>query len=815
MLMRKFLFCATSALLMTAASFAASPTDHGSTSSLLQKALKATTAHRFDEARAAYESLCEQDPAAGFPLYARFLKLTKQTTDVQALLGSDRFRSADSLTRARTLSILGEERAALDVLSTTTEAQEVYPAAILAYNILRELGQYEAAYARLLHALRDPRLTVWERTDLFRRLVQNEAQQPLAEVMYDILRALVDDPSVDTPHIRQTISEAIAVLDGQPRYGEFRRRMLDEATSDPLAAWIAALTSIRKDDVGEARRLLESAHAMVGLTTGTKNLVLEELAQLPTVEPEIAEKLYRELVPIAKNPDRIRLKLAGILFKAKRYEEVCAVLQEIDRKHLDEGEQKLVANMRLTALAKVRPATEVVRAFEEEAVGKPYAYNRELAEAPFALLPETPQHLEFRKALQSRLRETTAPPELLILMVSTENQLRSFEAVVAALKAYTDARPNDYEALNEYAIAAGQRAYIMLVGPHETTPPLEQVRASADEAARALWRLVQSRPYAPEPYLRLIELYRAAGDSEKAIRVAKFVSEQTSATAEQVHLAAYLLDSAGLTTDSIALYQEAIKRDPQSGKFKMNLANAYRKLGENDKAFALYKELFEHGSYGRQHHVHQLTEDAYSLAEKSGKVGELMEFWRSLKSRADIPQRDELLIHIANLLLEKKHYDDALEFFDTLAREYPERREEIELARAKAYVFQGNVSAARQVYEKLAERAKSRDELIENWTDFGILLASAGDFAGAIELWRKVATDFPEHPRAARGLILAAQAEIARGNKNQALELVTLYLSRDRGDSDGERQARELLATLSRSDQDAPGKHAGEERKDH
>src|SRR5690606_18689252 len=143
--------------------------------------------------------------------------------------------------------------------------------------------------------------------------------------------------------------------------------------------------------------------------------------------------------------DRVRLRLAGILFKAKRYEEVCRVLEEIDRTKLSEGDRKLLPNMLLTAMAKVRPATQVVAAFENEAKGQPYPFLRELAEAPFALLPETEDHLKYRQALQARLRESTAPTELLVLMMSTENQLRSSEAVVAALEAYTQARPKDYE----------------------------------------------------------------------------------------------------------------------------------------------------------------------------------------------------------------------------------------------------------------------------------------------------------------------------------------------------------------------------------
>jgi tetratricopeptide (TPR) repeat protein len=370
--------------------------------------------------------------------------------------------------------------------------------------------------------------------------------------------------------------------------------------------------------------------------------------------------------------------------------------------------------------------------------------------------------------------------------------------VVAALENYTQARPNDYEALNEYAIAASQQAWLMLAGPHETTPPLAMVQQAVDKAARALWKVVRMRPYATEPYLRLMELYRAVGERDKALGVASSLASHTSATAEEIHLAAYILDEAGYTTESLVLFRRAIELDPQNGRFRMNFANALRKLGRDAEAMAIYRDLFERGSHGHQHHVHQLTEDAFALAEKLGQTDALVQFWRSLATRPDVPQREELLPQIGELLVNKKRFSEGLEFLELARKLFPDTRDRVELSIAKAAAMQGDIAHAHAIYAARADRAPSRDARIDVLLDYGRLLATIGDFADAVAHWESLAAACPDQPRAARALLLAAQAELARGNSARAQQLANAYLSRDRGDSEGEREAREFLAELTR-----------------
>lgn len=777
--------------------FGSAPPEHVTTTSLIQEAMRATAHRNFAVAHEKYEQLLTLDPATGYPLYARFLARTKQTTAIRELFSRESFGKLSPLAQSRTALAAGDTAKAQELLEETTSPAELYAATIALYNLLRDAGETTRAQERLLSSLRAPTLSPAQRLDLFERLLRVAPTQRLSDVFCEVLASVVSESALDFPELRQLVAEALANLDSKPGYAKLRSDLSARSSVDPLAAWLESLAWQRRGDTARARSILETGLKNARVTTTTKAILLEELAQLPNLELDRAEQLYKELLPLASHPDRVRLRLAGILFKAKRYEEVCRVLEEIDRTKLSEGDRKLLPNMLLTAMAKVRPATQVVAAFENEAKGQPYPFLRELAEAPFALLPETEDHLKYRQALQARLRESTAPTELLVLMMSTENQLRSSEAVVAALEAYTQARPKDYEALNEYAIAASQRAYSLVVGPHETTPSQELVREQVDKAARALWQVVKSRPYATEPYLRLMELYRVVGERDKALGVANALAKHTSATAEEIHLAAYLLDEVGFTTDSLTFYQEAIQLDPQNGRFKMNLANAYRKLGRDQDAMALYRELFERGSHGRQHHVHQLTEDAYALAEKLGQTAELIRFWRSLAARNDVPQRDELLVHVGALLVEKKRFSEATEFLELVMKLYPTSQDEVEPLIARAAAMQGDLARARDIYMARAKRATTQEERIETLMDFGRLLAAVGDFAGAIDHWEKLAGDFPEHPQAARALILAAQAAIANNQRERAQALLMKYLSIDRGDSEGERQARELLDTLS------------------
>jgi len=768
------------------------------TTSLIQQAMRATAARDFAAASRAYEQVLRLEPQTGFPLYARFLARTKQTTQLQELLDQPLFHAQPALVKARTAIAAGQTSQAIALLEETTAPADLYAARLALYQLLRDLGQDARAQQRILETVRMPQLTAGERLDLFSRILRNAPPDKIADVFLELLHAVVHEQLMDFPALRDFVAEALAYLDGRPGFAEFRSELARRGATDGVAAWIYAIALERRGDVDEARAILEKALASEATaTTPARCLVLEELAQSPGLDLANAEKLYKELLPITSNPDRVRLRLAGILFKAKRYTEVVQTIAQINRARLSDVDQKLAANMRLTALAKVAPAADVVRAFEEEARGKPYAYLRELAEAPFALLPETSDHLKYRAALQGRLRETTAPTELYVLMMSTENQLRTPNAVVAALDAYTQAHPEEYEALNEYAIAASQYAFSLVTGPQETTPSAEMVTQAVDQAARALWRVVSSRPYAIEPYQRLIHLYRAAGLPDKAQGVALSLMKHTSATAEQVHLAAYLLDETGYTTEALPLYRDAIARDPQNGRFKMNLANALRKLGRNSEALALYYDLFEHGSYGRQHHIHQLTEDAWEAATKSGQTAELIRFWRKLAQREDLPQRDEFLVHVGSLLVDKKHFTDGLDFLALARRAYPDLRDEIEPIEARAAAMQGDVARAERIYMERVKRASTEYEKIDARLDYGKLLAGVGAFKEAVAAWEKLASDYPQNPKAARALLLAAQAHIANNDFAAAQELLAKYQSRDRGDSDGERQARELLETLT------------------
>lgn len=767
------------------------------TTTLLKEAMRFTARRDFENATHAYERLLAADPQSAFPLYARYLARTRQTSGIEHLLSHPEFLAMPPLVRARTFMAAGQTSAAIAQLTTTTSPQGTYSATLALFTLLRELGRDTEAKEALCKALSNTNLSPRERLDLFTRYIRQVTPVETAAVFEQLLSDLLAKGGIDFPAIRQFVAETLASLDGKPGYAEFRQTIAGRSEQSGVAAWLNALLHERRGDVDLGRIALDKALKRADLTTATRAVLLEELAQLSGADLTRAEALYRELIPLAYNPHRVRLRLAGVLFKAKRYDDVCKVLEEIDRRWLDEAERKLVANMRLTSMAKTKAASEVVKAFEEEARGKPYAYLRELAEAPFALLPETQDHLKYREALQARLRETTAPPELLVLMMSTENQLRSQEAVVAALEAFTQSFPKEYDALNEYAIAASQRAYSMVVGPHETTPSAELVSQAVDKAARALWQVISSRPYANEPYLRLIELYRVAGDRDKSRGVALSLLTHTSVTAEQVHLAAYLLDEAGYTTEAVAIYRDAIAREPENGRFKMNLANALRKLGHYRDAMDIYRELLSHGSYGRQHHVHQLTEDMYETAEKLGETAELIKFWMSLAHRPDVPQRDELLMQIGSLLIDKKRYADGIEFLDTAEKLFPDLTDDIEPQRAKAAAMQGNLEQARTIYSNRAKRTATDDEKIEILLDLGRLFAGAGAFDEAIEHWEKIAADFPAYPKAARGLLLAAQAELARNNAARARELISRYLSRDRGDSDGEREAQELLMKAS------------------
>ncbi|MCX7964404.1 MAG: hypothetical protein N2644_08020 [Candidatus Sumerlaea chitinivorans] len=767
-----------------------------STETLLRDAIRATAQRNLTSATACYQQLCQREPETGYPLFARYLSRTRQTTAAESLRAELTRLPLSSLGKARTAVALGETTAAIEMLSRAPESDDLYARTILLYALLNEQGKRIKARRQLLRAIQAPSLTPYERRDLFRKLLADVAATDLGAVLLSVFADFVQHGGFDTPQLREMATDALSACDGQPGFAELRTTLSENATTNPLAAWFSALVAQRAGDVASAQSYLERAWAETSATR-TGALIGEELAKFLVAQPDKAEAIYRQLITIGRNPDRVRLLFAQYLFKQKRYREVCALLESIDRSKLDETQRRLLSNMRLTAMATYAPAAEVVRAFEEEAAGRNWEQLRELAEAPFVLLPETPQHLEFRKALQARFRETTAPVELYVLMLSTEHQLRSQEAMLAALRAYVEARPHEYAAVDEYATAAGIRAIQLVSGPHETTPPLSQIQEAVDEAARALWKVVQNRPYALEPYQRLMSLYKTCQMPDKAREVPLALTKHTSATVEEIHLAAYLLAQEGFTTDSIPLYEEAIRKAPEIGRYKMNLAYAYQALGRNEEAMAIYRRLFVEGSFGRQHHIHQLVEDAYALAEKMGTLEDLLKFWNELRTKPDIPQRNEFLEHVARHLLSKKRYSEAQAFAETLLRDCPDDRDAAEILLAEIALAQGEISRARGIFMERASRAKSEQDRIRVRADYAALLASYQLVDQAVEEWLSVAREYSASPAAGRCYLYAAQAYLTSGKLTQARELVSTYLSRNYGDSDGERLARELMEKVN------------------
>jgi hypothetical protein len=524
-----------------------------------------------------------------------------------------------------------------------------------------------------------------------------------------------------------------------------------------------------------------------------KLLAWEELARLLPAAPDRAIRLYSELLEISPNPDRIRLSIAQLHFGARRYADACVALAPVDRAKLDESRRRIAGNMRLTAMAKSRPAADVVRAFEEESRGMRWGALRELAEAPFALLPETSDHLQFRNVLQARLRETTAPVELYALMMSTEDKLRSGEVVIAALHAYVEARPDEAEALREYAGAVAAMAFGLVAGSHETTPTAQALQATADEASKALWKLAQSRPYDPEPYQKLMALYNLFGLPDKARMVPAAIASRTSVTAEEVHLAAFLLAGAGLTTDSIPLYRRSLVLSPGSGKYLMNLAAALAKTGGGEEAAEIYCNLMLGGSHGRQYHAHQLHEDSYELAESRGKLGEHMEFLRGLSKKADLPGRGEFLLDAGKLMFARQRPDDSVMFLEIAMKTCPEEAAEAENLLANAYAMKGDMARAGEILKAREKRAKTKEEAIDARFLLAALHGAHGDAGNAVAEWKQLARDYPGEPAAARGYLAAAQTLMEKRDFAAARQLLDAYLAMNPGDSDAERSARELL----------------------
>lgn len=792
------------------------PAAPDTTSSLQREALALTARRRLPEAEAAYRRLAALSPDDGFPALGRFLARTGRTTEAAALAAEPALAAAPALLRARVAAATGDTSGALAVLRASlaadaapapgafaggsAAASDLHARASLAAGLARSSGHDSEAASILAAAATSPGPTPSQRRELVRAVSMSGDGAVLATVLPDVTARLVSGTDMPFPMLRETVWEAMTATAASPAFPRFADSVRAAGTTSPTAAWLSALVAIKRGDAASAARVLE-ATTSGPLSRRERLFVDEELARLvASAFPERAMALYEGLIRTAPDADRLRLAAAQVAFKMKDYSGSARLLAAIDRRALTEGSMQAFSNTRLAALAMLDRPADLVAAYEQETSGAKWTRARELAEAPFARLTETADHHKVRAAVEARLTQPGAQPLLHALRMSAMNQLRDTGGVTAALADYVIAVPGDLEARAELGVAIGGQALDMgkraTMADAPSTAPAA-VKQVADAAADALWRVARAKPYEPEGYIKLMELYRAFGHPELALQAARAPADEPGATPERVAFAAFLCATNGFPKESIPLYERALKEQPGNTKFRLNYAGALTRVDRFDEADTILRDLMKHGSGGKQFHTHELYLAALQLADKRGKVPEFLAFARALGADSAVPQRDVLLLDMARMLVGNGRAADAPPFLETAAGLFPAKRGEAKELLSDTYMGMKDFDRAEKVGAELAAEAASPEEKLRASQNLAVVKARRGDLDGAVKLWSGLAEASPNDRRATRGLISAAQALGENDRKTEARDLLNRYLKMATGDADGEATARQTLERMT------------------
>lgn len=766
--------------------------------SLLTQAYALTAKGDHTAAEATYRQLLQANPADGYPAYARYLARTGKTTATAQLLASPEFSAQPPLVRARTLVQAGERQKAIQALKqeSDTSTHTLYAKTLLLVNQLNSLGETEQASRQLEQAVQSPRLTGADRRDLFQHLLRIGGPTHLAEVLPQLAETIVTSSTITYVQARTMFVDALTVLGVGDNYADFHSKLMERAAT-PALAWLFALSNLKKGDTDAAASALDSVTSTV-LTPRQSAFILEEKARLYSQDSSKALPLYEELLKVTDDPNRIRLALAQQYFRQRDFAKVNRILDPIDMNALPEIEHQTALNMYLTSLGAAGAVQPLVEEFVTLTRDLPYEKTRDLSAAPFLMF--SPDHVQpLRDALEQASKAPEASPNLFILQMALENQDDNTSGVLEALARYSRQQPENVDAAQELADALAAVAWQVTTENPTTSPPLEQLQPAGDAASKALWRVIRLRPYAPEPYSKLMALYTLYNQPEQARAVPLFLADRPNATAEEVHLAGYIYATNGMPELALPLYERALKQD-NLPRYRINYAAALGRVGRVDEALAIYRDIIKAGVNGRQYTLGDLHSSALQLARRHGREKQHLDFLHGLLTDPDVAERKAFLLEEGQVLASAHLPNEALKFFDSYREEFPEDAAAATDLIVGTYAEMRQFDVARQILKDEIARTTAPEEVALLRNNFAIIYRVEGKVDEAVAEWQKLAADMPTQRTATAGLINAATLLTQSGQINRARELLKKYLALNTGDVTSEQVAREELAKLERLD---------------
>lgn len=767
--------------------------DPGSTESLLKQAIRLTAQRKMAEAERLYRDLAAKDPCVGYPALSRFLARTGQTTVSAGLLNEPAVGKLSPFVRARIALALDQTSAALDLLKMPAVPGERYEQTMLLANTLQGLGQKTDALTVLKNAVVDATLAPNSRLDLFKKMVRSGEGDMLTDVVLTAMESFVTSSSVSFPDLRAIANDCLNIISTTGKYTDLHDELGATADKSATRAWLFTISCLKRGDVPAALKAMEP-YATKDISPREKVIINEEYTRINPSDLTRNLRMIEEIIPYAPDPDRLRVVAGQMAFRQKNYEKVIALIGAANPNNLDEGEQRQYANLRLAGLAARGTPEEILAVFEDQATSMTWEQKRELAQAPFVTMLDLGSYNLLQEAVTERLKETTAPADLYVLVMSLKNAMGDTNGALEALEAYVRKTPGDTQALQELTSVKAAGATSML--QDQSTATAEQLKQTADEAAKTLWEMVRTRPYEPTNYRQLVDLYQASGDVEKAKRVPEYLVKSTSPTAEQLHFAAYLYLSCGFPEEALPPIEQSLKMEPDSARHQMTYAMVLSRLGRGAEADQIYRRLIHDGSHKRAYNVDDLYLSAVNQAQSDGKMKEFLEWAQSLVKDKTVVEHPQYLLNMGRLLVNKGYTDEGLVFLDEVVKTYPQHVEEARDAIMHTYMVRREFTKAEEVIQERYKVTTTTADLVEKVYNLAELKRAKGETTAAIEMWTELSNRYPAENLALRGLILAARLSAEQGDVVTARQFLRRVLTLDTGNSDAEVAARDMLREL-------------------
>ncbi len=764
---------------------------------LLTKAYRQTAAGDFPAAEATYRQMVACCPDDGYPALARFLSRSGQTTAVETLLLHDpAFAAQSALTKARSFVSAGKKAEAIALLKADAGSTgSLYARVLLLSNQLEAIGEKDAAVSELERALTSSNISDADRRDLFMRLLHVGGPEHLAQMLPPLVDTVVTSTSIGYQETRALALDGLTALSMGSGYADFHARLEQGSKASPSQAWLYSLSCLKKGDDATALEVLDSLGTAT-LTPRQKAICLEELARLVALDTPRAISLYEQVIPVSDDPDRIRLYLAQQHFRAKNLSKVVEMLKPMDFKKLHEGDRQTALNLYLTSLGAVGPMPDLVSEFLRLSADLPYEKVRDISPSPFIMF--SPDNLQaLRTEVDKVTAETSGSENAFLLLMGLENQIGNEDGITRALETYAKGQPDDANAASELADALSAKAWKLVADNPETSPPLAELEHAGNAASHALWNAVRLRPYAPEPYTKLIALYKLYNQPEKAKEVPRFLADRPNATAEEVHLAAYIYATQGYPKLSIPLYERALKMQNEI-RYRLNYAAALGRVKRYDDAMKIYRDVITNGVNGHQYHVHQVHSSALEIARRQGQEKQYLAFLNSLLTNPDVPDRDEFLMEEGKVLASAGLYQEALKFFYRYKEEFPENAITATDIIVSTYAAMKDFNTARRLLSEEIARTTKTEQLAFLKNNYALTYRLEGQVDAAVAEWQKLAAELPTEQTATRALLNAARALAQSGRISQARQFYNQFVHLNTGDVTGEQIARDELARLDR-----------------